>query len=63
MEKYIVKVQHGPTNTRINLPREVLIKKDWLDVRFVIIEDQHEDTLTIRRFVDGESLKGKDLRG
>jgi len=57
MSKHIVKVQHGPTNTRINLPREVLRQKGWLDVRFVIIEDHHEDILIIRRLLDGESLK------
>jgi len=61
MSKYIVKVQHGPTNNRINLPREALRQKGWLDVRYVIIEDHHEDVLIIRRLLDGESIERKDI--
>ena len=57
MSKYVVKVERGPTNNRINLPREVLRKKGWLGVRFVIIEDHHEDVLIVRRLIDDESLK------
>jgi len=57
MAKHIVKVQVGPTNARINLPRGVLTLKGWCDVRYVIIEDHHEDILVIRRFIDDESLK------
>jgi len=60
MAKYVVKVERGPTNTRINIPRELLRQKGWLDVRYVLIEDHHDDILLIRRFLDGESLKGKN---
>jgi len=57
MAKYIVKVVKGPTNNRINLPREVLRKKGWLDVRYVIIEDHHEDVLIIRSLLNGKDVK------
>lgn len=57
MSKHVVKVERGPTNTRINLPREILRKKGWLDVRYVIIEDHHEDVLILRRLFNGKAVK------
>lgn len=58
MARHIVKVEHGPGNTRINIPRVVVRKMGWSDVRYVIIEDHHDDILIVRRFIDDQSLDG-----
>jgi len=63
MAKYIVKVEKGPTNTRLNLPKELLVGKCWFNVQYVILEDHIDDTILIRRFIDGESLKREAPRG
>ena len=63
MSKYVVKVSTGAGNYRINLPREIIQLKRWGDVKFVLVENNHRDTITIRRFVDGKALDGKDSQG
>ncbi len=59
MSKHIRKVSNYNGIMRITIPSQVVSKKRWRDVKYVIIDDQHPDRLEIRRFVDEEHLSGK----
>jgi len=63
MAKYIIKVETGTSNTRINIPKAIVRSKGWDTARYIILEDKGDDKLIIRRWVDDEDLKGKDSRG
>ena len=45
---------------RVTVPKTLVRELKWEDVRHVLLEGNRDGTLTIRRFVDGESLKGKN---
>ena len=57
MRKYIRMVSKYKGYTALNLPLELIRVKRWGDMRYVIIEDTDEDTITIRRIIDEKSLK------
>jgi len=63
MVKHVVKVAKGGRNFRINIPRSIIQLKRWGDVRFVLVEDHHQDKIIIRRLIDGKALKGDDSPG
>lgn len=63
MAKYIIKVETGKTNTRINIPKELVRNKGWGNQKYVLLEDIGDDKLTIQKWVDDEALKRKDSRG
>jgi len=44
---------------RVTIPKLLLRELNWKDVRHVLLEGNQDGTLTVRRFVDGESLKDK----
>ena len=65
MAKHVVTVCPGGGQMRVTIPKLLLRELDWTDVRHVLLESNQDGTLTVRRFVDGESLKtsrktGKD---
>lgn len=60
MEKRIVKVERANGLFRVNVPRALIAKKRWFDVAYVLIEDDGDGKITIRRLVDGEALSGKN---
>ncbi|MBA7474179.1 hypothetical protein ES707_09527 [subsurface metagenome] len=63
MATHIVKVQKQGKNFRVNIPRQIVRSRGWEDVLYVLISDLPGNSITIRRFVDGESLKAKDHGG
>ncbi len=58
MPKHFCKVSHYMGQFRITIPKHLVESMQWGDVAYVIVKEFHADTLLIRRFVDGESLKG-----
>lgn len=60
MEKRIVKVERANGLFRINIPRAVIARKRWFDVAYVLVEDEGDGILTIRRLVDVKALKESD---
>ena len=57
MEKFIRHVQKSKGHFGVNIPRKIILGKCWGDVSHVLIEDSGKDTITIRRLLDGKSLK------
>jgi len=45
---------------RITVPKTLVRELKWEDARHVLLEANQDGTLTVRRFVDGESLKGEN---
>jgi len=62
MAKHVVKVCRGGSQVRLTIPVLVTRSLKWEGVSYVIVEENKDGTLTIRRFVDGESLKGDSKR-
>ncbi len=58
MEKVIRKLFKAGGSTRVVLPRNMLLQNCWGDVSHVLIEAADKNTITIRRLIDGKSLKG-----
>jgi len=59
MAKHLVTVCPGGGQMRVTIPKSLLRELDWKDVRHVLLEGNQDGTLTVRRFVDGESLKNE----
>jgi len=59
MPKWICKVSGSGRQVRITIPRGLLDFRAWFDLRYVILEDDGENPVTIREFIDGESLKNE----
>lgn len=62
MAKNIVKVSCGGGQVRLTIPKLVIQGLKWQGVKYVMVEENQDGTLTIRRFVDGESLKAEGKR-
>ena len=59
MAKHLTKVCCGGGQMRVTIPKLLLRELNWKDVRHVLLEGNQDGTLTVRRFVDGESLENK----
>jgi len=59
LAKHMVKVCPGGGQFRVTIPKLLLRELNWKDVRHVLLENNQDGTLTVRRFVDGESLENK----
>jgi len=46
----------------LTIPRTLVEEMEWFDVQFVILKQIGMDVLSVRRFIDAESLKTKDAR-
>jgi bifunctional DNA-binding transcriptional regulator/antitoxin component of YhaV-PrlF toxin-antitoxin module len=60
MAKHLVKVSKVRGQFRVTLPILLIERLRWDDVEFVLLDDSKEGTVCMRRFIDGESLKGAD---
>lgn len=47
---------------RITIPKMMLTELKWKGVVHVLLETNMDGTLTVRRFVDGDSLKSDGKR-
>ena len=63
MAKHMVRVCPGGGQVRVTIPKLLLLELKWKDVRHVLLEGNQDGTLTVRRFVDGESLENKRRDG
>lgn len=59
MAKHLIKASWGGGQLRINIPKMVVDELEWKGVSHFVLEENEDKTLTIRRFIDGESLKIK----
>jgi len=48
---------------RITIPKMIVRGLKWEDVRHVFIEEKEDGSLTVRRFINGESLKSQRDKG
>jgi len=56
--KHIVKVCCGGGQARLTIPKLVIRGLKWERVSYVLLEENKDGTLTIRRFAGGESGEG-----
>jgi len=62
MVRHIIKLCCAGGQVRVTIPKLVMRGLEWEDVSYVILEENKDGTLTIRRFEDGESVKGDGKR-
>ena len=62
MAKHLIRACWGGGQLRINIPKLVVRELKWLGVSHFVLVENEDKTLTIRRFVDGDSLKGDGKR-
>ena len=62
LAKHIMKVCRFGGQVRVTIPKLAMKGLEWDDVVHVIIEENKDGTLTVRRFMDGESLRGSDKK-
>lgn len=62
MAKHVIKVSCYGSQMRLTIPKLVIRELKWQGVSYVILEEKKDGTLTVRRFVDDESLKGGSER-
>jgi len=58
--KHIVKVDRTTSSFRIVIPRNIILARRWGDVKYILVEDQHDDILILRRFIDGPTLEAEN---
>ncbi len=57
MPKWICKVSKCKHQYRITIPYGLVEFRAWFDARYVILEDDGKNPVTIKEFIHGESLK------
>ena len=62
MPKWICKVTKSGGQRRITIPRGLIEFRAWFDARYVMLEDDGENPVTIKEFIHGESLKNDSKR-
>ena len=62
MAKHLVRVSCGSGQARLTIPRLVIRGLKWEGASYVILEENKDGTLTIRRFTGGESLESVSKR-
>lgn len=60
MAKHLCKVSKHGNQLRVNIPKLLVSAVGWEDVQYLILQEINKNMVTMRRFVDGESLKGQD---
>jgi len=60
--RHIVKLQRHQGLIRINLPKLLCDELDYEKVDYIILEPVGRTQIMIRRFIDGETGKGKSKR-
>lgn len=62
MAKWLCTVTHSTSGqARITLPGALVCKRKWHDAKILLLEES-KSGVTMRRFLDGESLKNEDPR-
>lgn len=59
MPKYVATMNHYLDQHRINLPRQLVKDLAWEDVQFITLDRTADNTIVIRRFIDGQSLRSE----
>lgn len=57
MPKWLCKVTRSGNQRRVTIPKGLITWRAWHDVKYVMFEDDGENPVTIREFIDAESLK------
>lgn len=57
MPKHIVRVSWSKGQSRINIPKAIIEELDWHGVKYLILKAEPPNYLSVRRFIDGESLE------
>ena len=60
MPKHLCKVSKHGNQLRVNIPKLLVSAVGWEDVQYLILQEINKNMVTMRRFVNGESLKGPD---
>lgn len=60
MAKHIIRVGKENGLFRLTIPHKVISARRWDDVQYVLLDDKDLNTLVLRRFVDGKSLRDDD---
>lgn len=61
--KYLVKLSKFGGQYRVTLPVRLVEGLKWYDVEFLLLDDRGQETVYMRRFIDGESLEGPSTVG
>ena len=56
MPKHLTKVSKFGGQYRLTIPKALINEMEWQDVEFVIMEDEGGGLMSVRRFMDEESL-------
>ena len=62
MAKHIVKATWQGGQMRLSIPKLAIRALGWQSAWYMLLEEKNRVTLVIRRFADGESLKGDNKR-
>jgi len=62
MAKHIARVCCGGGQMRLTIPKLVVRGLKWEGASYVILEENKDGTLTVRRFEGGEGFKGVSKR-
>jgi bifunctional DNA-binding transcriptional regulator/antitoxin component of YhaV-PrlF toxin-antitoxin module len=58
MKLETIKIEGSSTSFRITIPHKVIKSIRWKDVSHLTLEVLDDNTLILRRFIDGKALKG-----
>jgi len=62
MPKHLAKLSKFGGQFRLTIPKLLIQEMGWKDAEYVILQANDVRYITVRRFIDGESLKSKDAR-
>lgn len=54
---HIMKVDHRLGGFRVVIPYQIILRRMWSDVEYVLIEDVDPETITIRRVTNGKATE------
>jgi len=57
MAKHLARVCWTGQQMRLTIPKICVRTLEWEEARYLLMEENKDGTLTIRRFASGESLK------
>jgi bifunctional DNA-binding transcriptional regulator/antitoxin component of YhaV-PrlF toxin-antitoxin module len=57
MHKHVIKVEKTTGSMRIVIPRDIVKRLFWHHVGYVLIEDDAQGRIIIRRLLDDEALE------
>jgi len=57
---HIMKVDHRQGMFRIVIPHQLVLRRMWSDVEYVVVDDVDPETVVIRRVVNGKKSQADD---